>query len=221
MVAQLSVRPARRDEIPQLAAVLARAFAADPFFSYLAGTAPERNQRMRDGWSGILRHASAGLSATWTTEDLAGAAIWLPPGRKPSLLDNLRLMPDMARLAGWRRLRLVADALEVLDARRHAHVPGPHYYLSALGVDPERQGGGLGTALMRPVLDRCDRDGVPAYLETATARNVLLYERAGFEVVEQLVLPKTDIDGWLMRRQPAGLDRDAATARYLEAAGNL
>lgn len=202
MAIEQSVRSARRDEIPQLAALLARAFAHDPFFSHLAGDAPERNQRMRDGWGGILRHASARLAHTWTTDDLAGAAIWLPPGYRPSLLDNLRLMPDMARFAGWRRLRLVADALEVLEGRRREHVPGPHYYLSALGVEPERQGTGIGTALMAPVLDRCDREGVPAYLETATARNVLLYERVGFEVVEELIVPKTDVRGWLMRRTP-------------------
>ena len=182
--------------------MLTRAFAHDPFFSYLAGDAPERNQRMRDGWSGILRYASARLAHTWTTDDLAGVAIWLPPNHRTPLLDSLRLLPEMARFAGWRRLRLVGDAQEVLEQRRRAHVPRPHFYLSALGVEPERQGTGIGTALMGPVLDRCDDEALPAYLETATARNVLLYERAGFEVVEELILPKTDIRGWLMRRDP-------------------
>jgi GNAT superfamily N-acetyltransferase len=186
-----------------LAAVLARAFAHDPFFGYLAGDAPERNQRMRDGWTGILRHASARLSHTWTTDDLAGAAIWLPPAHRTPLLDTLRLVPEMARLTGWRRLRLAADALEELERRRKRHAPGRHFYLSALGVEPERQGSGIGTALMGPVLDRCDHERLPAYLETAAARNVLLYERVGFEVVEELILPKTDIRGWLMRRSPA------------------
>lgn len=196
------VRLARSDDVPVLADVLTRAVARDPFFSYLAGGAPERNARMRDAWTGILRHASARLSHTWTTEDLAGAAIWLPPGHRTSLLDNLRLMPHLARFAGWRRLRLVGDAMEELDRRRVAHVPGSHFYLSALGVEPERQGGGIGTELMQPTLAACDERGVPAYLETATARNVLLYERVGFEVVEELVLPRTDIRGWLMRRLP-------------------
>ncbi len=196
------IRPARPEDIPALAAMLARAFAHDPFFSYLTGDAPERNQRMRDGWTGILRYASARLAHTWTTDDRAGAAIWLPPGHRASLLENLRLLPEMARLTGWRRLRLAADALELLEQRRKAHVPAPHFYLSALGVEPERQGTGIGTALMEPVLERCDRDRLAAYLETAAARNVLLYERAGFEVVEELILPKTDIRGWLMRRSP-------------------
>ena len=111
-------------------------------------------------------------------------------------------MPSIARLAGWRRLRLVSDALDMLEQRRRHHLPEPHFYLSALGVDPARQGSGVGTALMRPVLERCDRDGTPAYLETAVARNVLLYERLGFEVVDELVLPGTDVHGWLMARRP-------------------
>ncbi|HSK93763.1 MAG TPA: GNAT family N-acetyltransferase [Candidatus Angelobacter sp.] len=196
------VRLARPEDVPALADVLTRAFARDPFFAYLAGDAPERNARMREAWTGILRHASARLTETWTTDDLAGAAIWLPPGHRPSLIDGLRMLRHMARFAGWRRLRLVSDAVEVLERHRRRHVPGPHFYLSALGVDPDRQGSGIGTDLMGPTLAACDDRGVPAYLETAVARNVLLYERVGFEVVEELILPRTDIRGWLMRRPP-------------------
>jgi ribosomal protein S18 acetylase RimI-like enzyme len=197
-----AVRRARRDDVPHLAAMLARAFDRDPFYGFLAGPGSERHARMGEGWNGILRFASARLAETWTTEDRSGAAIWLPPGYDgPSILDGLRLMPSIARLAGWRRLRIVSDALDTLERRRHHHVPEPHFYLSALGVDPTRQGTGIGTALLRPVLDRCDRDATPAYLETAVGRNVLLYERLGFEVVEELVLPRTDVHGWLMRRR--------------------
>lgn len=197
------VRRATADDIPAMAATLARAFAHDPFYAFLAGDAPERNQRMRDGWSGILRFGSARLVETWTTDDHGGVAIWLPPGHGgPSLLDSLRLMPSIGRLAGWWRLRSVSNAVAALERRHRALVSDPHFYLSALGVDPERQGEGIGTALMGPVLERCDRDRRPAYLETATARNVLLYERLGFDVVEELTLPHTDIHGWLMLRAP-------------------
>lgn len=197
------VRRATHAEIPDLAAVLARAFVRDPFFSYLAGEAAERTQRMRDGWSGILRHASAGLSETWTTDGRAGVALWIPPDRRASsLLDSLRLIPALARLTGWRRLRDASVAIEVLEERRRAHAPTPHYYLSALGVEPELQGTGIGSALIAPTLATADAAGTPAYLETATARNVLLYERHGFDVVEELILPKTDVHGWLMLRAP-------------------
>lgn len=199
-----AVRPARPGEINDLAAVLTRAFARDPFYSYLVGSASERNQRMRDGWSGLLRHASDRLSTTYTTDDLAGVAIWYPPGYTgPSFIGSLRLLPSVSRLAGGlRRLREVSKAVAALEERRHRHAPGAHFYLSALGVEPDRQGEGLGTALMQPVLERADRDGLPAYLETATARNVLLYERQGFGVIEELTLPNTDVHGWLMLRPP-------------------
>ena len=205
-----TVRLATLDEIPDLAAVLARAFAHDPFFAWMAGDAPERSQRMRDGWSGILRHGSAHLAHTYTTDDLAGVAIWLPPEHHgTSVVDSLRQLPALARLTGWRRLRQIGDAMDTLEQHRHRHAPQPHFYLSALGVEPERQGEGLGTALVQPVLDRCDRDRIPAYLETAVARNVLLYERLGFGVVEELDLPGTDIHGWLMLR-PLGVPSQLA-----------
>ncbi len=197
-----ALRLATKDEIPPLALMLTRAFARDPFISYLAGDAPQRDQRMQAGWTAILRFASARLSDTWTTDDHAGVAIWVPPGRKGSTaLESVRLMPALGRLAGWRRLRSVSEAVTTLERRRHHHCPQPHFYLSALGVEPERQGQGIGTALLRPVLERCDSEDLPAYLETAGTRNVRLYERHGFKVVEELTLPRTDVRGWLMLRR--------------------
>lgn len=204
----IDVRRATPADISELAAMLARAFARDPFYVFLAGDAPERNQRMRDGWSGLLRHASNHLSHTYTTDDHAGVAIWHPPGYTGAgFVDSLRLLPSVSRLAGgWRRLRSVSRAVAALEERRQRHTRGPHFYLSVLGVEPERQGAGLGTALMRPALQLADNAGVPAYVETATGRNVLLYERVGFDVVEELTLPGTDIHGWLMLRQPLQVD---------------
>lgn len=209
------VRRATFQEISALAATLSRAFAHDPFYSFLAGDAPERSQRMRDGWDGILRFGSARLAETYTTDNHAGVALWIPPGHGgPSFIDSLRMMPSIGRLAGWRRLRAVTKAIAALEERHRHHAPAPHFYLSALGVEPDQQGEGIGTALMRPVLTRCDREGIPAYLETATARNVLLYERLGFEVVEELTLPDTDVHGWLMLRSVlrAGAEDDAPAA---------
>jgi GNAT superfamily N-acetyltransferase len=77
-----------------------------------------------------------------------------------------------------------------------------HEYLWMIGVAPGRQGEGLGTALIGSVLDRCDREGLPAYLEASSARSRKLYERLGFE----LSGPVLDLpDGpamWPMWREP-------------------
>ncbi|MFC8146614.1 GNAT family N-acetyltransferase [Streptomyces paradoxus] len=77
-----------------------------------------------------------------------------------------------------------------------------HEYLWMIGVAPGRQDEGLGTALIEAVLDRCDREGLPAYLEASNARSRNLYERLGFEPAG----PALDLpDGpsmWPMWREP-------------------
>jgi len=52
-----------------------------------------------------------------------------------------------------------------------------------IGVDPVRQGRGLGSALLEAGLARCDAEGAMAYLESSNPKNVPLYERYGFEVL--------------------------------------
>jgi GNAT superfamily N-acetyltransferase len=78
----------------------------------------------------------------------------------------------------------------------------PHYYLPFLGVDPPWQGRGLGGALLAPVLQRCDRESVPAYLEASTARNRALYERHAFAVTEEFKLARDAPMQWRMWRAP-------------------
>jgi RimJ/RimL family protein N-acetyltransferase len=81
------------------------------------------------------------------------------------------------------------------------HLQEPHYYIRWVGVATSFQGQGLGTALLRPTLDRCDREGLPAYLQASTERSAALYERLGFVHLGELQVP----DGprfWPMRRPP-------------------
>ena len=80
--------------------------------------------------------------------------------------------------------------------------PEPHWYLMILGVDPPHQGRGVGGELMQPVLAQCDRDGLPAYLETQKARNVPFYRKHGFEVLRETEAPSGGPHWWLMKRAP-------------------
>jgi ribosomal protein S18 acetylase RimI-like enzyme len=76
--------------------------------------------------------------------------------------------------------RRLPHALGMITSLERHHPRADHYYLPYIGVAPTAQGHGLGTALLRPILDRCDRDGVPAYLEASNPRCARLYERLGF-----------------------------------------
>ena len=82
------------------------------------------------------------------------------------------------------------------------HPDEPHYYLPVVGVDPDWQGRGIGAALMQPVLERCDRERMPAYLEATTPRNRALYERYGFAVTEEFELANVGPPVWRMWRAP-------------------
>ena len=78
---------------------------------------------------------------------------------------------------------------EILGLMEAKHPVEPHYYLFLLGTRPGWQGRGLGSSLMAPVLQTCDRDGVPAYLEATSERNKQLYLRHGFEVTDEIRCP--------------------------------
>ena len=194
MPAMPSVRKATRADVPALAAALARAFHDDPAFRWMFPDEPSRLASSERYFSVRARQLLA-QDEVYTTEDIAGAALWTRPDRwgtpARELLPLLAVAPSFGR-----RLPRVLRGLESIEARH----PGPaHFYLAVLGTDPAAQGRGVGSALLTRMLEQCDRDDVPAYLETATERNIAFYARHGFDVTDQLTLPKGP-PVWLMWR---------------------
>jgi GNAT superfamily N-acetyltransferase len=132
------------------------------------------------------------------TEDGSACALWLSvPAEEHGAEDEGFAQLREAIDPGNERIELIGR----LTAE--AHPAGrAHEYLWMIGVTPERQGEGLGTELVQHVLDRCDREGLPAYLEASSARSRALYERLGFDLAGRpLDLP----DGpqmWPMWRDP-------------------
>ena len=80
-------------------------------------------------------------------------------------------------------------ARAVEDALHRAHPSDPHWYLATLGTDPQAQGKGVGSALVRSGLERCDRDGEHAYLECLEPL-VSYYEGFGFEITGEIEMPE-------------------------------
>ena len=196
-----AVRPATRADRRVLAALLARAFRDDPVFV----PAFPYGERARDARLRLLFRLEVARSerrgGTWITDDAAAGAVWFPPGRWASTRWEDVSQGPGAVLAFGRQTPLGVGIRTVMD-EHHRTLPD-HWYLLYAGVVPERQGYGLGGALLRPVLEECDRTGVPAYLEATCERNRALYARHGFVDREPLPLPAPAPTVLPMWRDPA------------------
>ena len=195
------VRKATTADLPALASSMAAAFYDDPVAGWSFKDAARRMRRLEQGFELFIRRLYLPHGECFTTDDVVGGALWVPLGKwRTGVVDQLRLLAPMARNFG-RELPRVFRGLGALESQ-HPHEP--HYYLPFVGVRPESQGRGIGAALMRPVLERCDREEVPAYLEATSPRNRALYERHGFEVSAVLEMPGDCPPAWAMWREPRG-----------------
>lgn len=195
-----SIGRAHAADEDRVAAVLARAFDDDPVFRFLIPADTRGPLTLRRFFRNLVRELAMPHGEVRITSSSDGTAVWLPPGADTTGLgQQIRLLPTMIKSVGLRGLPRLLRTLSLMDAH---HPKEPHFYLMLLGVDPDRQGQGIGSDLLREVLDGCDRDGVPAYLEASSPRNVPLYERWGFVVREQLDLPGGGPALWPMWRRP-------------------
>jgi len=183
--------------------VLGRAFARDPVANYML-----RRDGLERAFGAFFRHAVLPHREAWIAAaepsrsnggGADGVALWTPPGKWSA--SGVRLLAmGPALLVAVGATRAVARALAAQRVQDR-HPTKPHWYLFAIGVDPEKQGRGIGSALLRGVLDRCDARGEAAYLEASTESNARLYERHGFAVTEELRMAADAPPVWLMWRE--------------------
>jgi ribosomal protein S18 acetylase RimI-like enzyme len=189
-----AVERAATDDAERLVATLTRAFETDDVVRWVY---PDDRQYLTS-WPELMRLYAAGALAHGTADradGFAGVALWLPPGVGP---DEAALVALVERSVPAETQAEVFDMFAEMEA---AHPHEPHWYLPFIGVDPLHQGKGAGSALLRHALARCDRDGLPAYLEATSPHNRRLYERHGFEVIGTIRVGPS-LRMWPMRRAP-------------------
>src|SRR4030095_13623329 len=166
-------------ERPMVVHTIVLAFAADPVVRWFW---PEAHQYLESMPAFTVAFSGGGFKAgsAYTTDGYEGAALWLPPDVHPD--ENA--VDAIVEQTVARPLR---GDLQPLSGNMAAfHPDGPHWYLPMIGVDPAHQNKGIGAVLLRHALDRCDREGLPPYLESTNPRNISLYLRNGFVAVGEI-----------------------------------
>ena len=201
-MAEIEIEPAQRRDARQIGTVLARAFYDDPVTSWMLPDGRTRLKALTRAFTGLARHhfLPRGGSEVGRRDGPVGAAtLWDPPGqRKASRLEELRMAPMML----WSLRSRVPASVALQELMEKHHPEEPHWYLMLIGSDPSVRGAGYGQALMISRLDRCDAEGVPAYLENSNPKNEAYYLRFGFEVVGEIRLPDDGPTMWPMWREP-------------------
>ncbi|MAG31592.1 MAG: GNAT family N-acetyltransferase [Deltaproteobacteria bacterium] len=206
------VRTALETERKTLLEVIGRAFFDDPIAQYVFPD--ERSRIARYGrFANLAIDAFGAHGQVLTNEAVQGAAIWQAPSPAPiGFWKQLRMSLELIGITRSAFLR--AARLGELVSRHHP--TKPHWYLAILGTDPDVQGQGIGSALLRPTLERCDQSGTLAYLESSKEANIPFYSKYGFELLEEIQIPSGPKLWPMLRRarqEPAAPMEAQATRR--------
>jgi GNAT superfamily N-acetyltransferase len=170
------VRSATEADLPAVIHVITLAFTTDPMARWSFPDPATYLSVMPDVILAFGRNGFA-RGSVHLVEGGVAAAMWLPPGAHPDA-DRVSALTEQHTPR-----EQIDDMMSVFEQMGSYHPGEPCWYLPLIGVDPMHQGHGHGSALLRHALERCDRDGLPAYLESSNPRNVPLYERHGFEAM--------------------------------------
>lgn len=202
------VRPMAAEDMPAVCELIGAAFADNP--STLANVRGDRVRARR-----VMREAVrvAKFGRPWSSALVAvqegkivgalNAAPW--PHCQLGIAQKMQTAPSMIRI--W---QTALPRAFTMMSKREAHDPAQaHWHIGPIGVRPDRQGYGIGTALLAEFLSTVDQQNLPAFLETDVDRNVILYQKFGFNVTrrEQIVGIDTRFM-WRDARPPA--DRPGA-----------
>lgn len=195
-------------QIESAAQMMSRAFMDDKLYAYLIPGAEDRIKILPTLFKFRLRYGLQNGEVYTTSsqvEGVAGVAVWIHSQNDHMTRWKLLRAGGLAffRKAGkdvMERLGSFGNYASAIHARI---APTPHWHLTPIAVDPQLQGKGYARLLIQSMLSRLDKEHMPCYLETHSEKNVAIYRKFGFEVVEQDLIPGTQITHWAMLRKNA------------------
>jgi ribosomal protein S18 acetylase RimI-like enzyme len=178
--------------------VLARGMRDNPLHIAALGDDPaHRVDALTQMFTGMMAMQAEPLRARENGEVVGVCGLLAPPDCMVHTLGSLpadQFPPMLVDPAEQAR------AIEWLQAWGRRDPDEPHFHLGPVSADADKQGRGIGSAMMRAFCDRVYRDHALAYLETDKRENVAFYEKFGFETVGEAKV--IGVPNWFMRREP-------------------
>lgn len=182
--------------------VLSRAFLNDTIIRWQVPDFNIRAKKLHYLWEIKLKIGIKYGEAYGTSENLEGIAIWRPPENVNisywKFLKNGGLKVPLK--FGVKSTKRMSFIQAVNDSIRNIYMKVPYWYFGPIAVDPEYQGQGYASNLIRPMLKRIDNENLPIYLETNIEKHLSIYDHFGFRVLEEIIIPNTNIVNWSMIR---------------------
>ena len=199
-----AIQPLTSAHVDAAGAMLARAFQQDPGMCHVLPGEAERQKKLPWLMSRAAQLGHLFGEAYVTTQESGGCAIWLKPGATDISTDKLMKAGfAMAPLKlGFQAINRFKRIVEHFGQIRNSATREPHWYLMMIGVDPVRQRQGLAGHLLQPVLAQADATKLPCMLETAAENSLPCFRKHGFEILNESLLPETQLRVWTMSRKP-------------------
>lgn len=205
-MAEITVSHLQPTHVRAAAEALARAFDDDPLTNFLLPNPVHRPRILASTFAAQIRDGltHGEVWAAFDGDAPVATAVWVPPEAWPMSIGRQVRVLSAALTPGLRAipsaLRAAPKFMRTMTLVERLHPERPQWYLALLGTDPRYQGRGAGSRVLASVLDRCDAQGLHAYLETGTTRNLAWYGRHRFVMIEELNPLKGGPPLWTMER---------------------
>jgi len=194
----------KKKHLPKAIQTFALAFANDPLTNYLFSSEKEKQELLPFYCEFRIKYGIRYGEVYATSENIEGFAVWV----KPKNIDMT--MWRMFRVGGIKLFRIlrgelkekIMELLQHTSKLQHETTTESHWHLTPIGVDPEHQGKGYASKLMKAMMKKFDEEKASCLLETQSEKNVEIYKRYGFKVVYKGTIPKAELDHLIMIRKP-------------------
>ena len=120
------------------------------------------------------------------SDDKSACALIILPDKKKTSFKSILL--DVKLIFKSLGLANIKKTLDRESKIKRLHPNELMYHLWYIGVEPGHQNKGIGSDLLRDVLNESDKINRPVYLETSTTKNINWYEKFGFRIYNELDL---------------------------------